>query len=146
MKKSIVFFKYRLKAVLAKGEGFDVYGETAKGLNYSLNQEKYLKVFLSDGEVPIDDSACERALRNFTVGRKNWVTVNTIRGAQASAIIYSITETARANNLNVYYYIRHLLTALPELLDAEGNIEQSRLEPLMPWSTTLPADCYSKRR
>lgn len=121
-------------------------GETAKGLNYSLNQEKYLKVFLSDGEVPIDDSACERALRNFTVGRKNWVTVNTIRGAQASAIIYSITETARANNLNVYYYIRHLLTALPELLDAEGNIEQSRLEPLMPWSTTLPADCYSKRR
>lgn len=121
-------------------------GETAKGLNYSLNQEKYLKVFLSDGEVPIDDSACERALRNFTVGRKNWVTVNTVRGAQASAIIYSITETARANNLNVYYYIRHLLTALPELLDAEGNIEQSRLEPLMPWSTTLPADCYSKRR
>ena len=121
-------------------------GETAKGLNYSLNQEKYLKVFLSDGEVPIDDSACERALRNFTVGRKNWVTVNTIRGAQASAIIYSITETARANNLNVYYYIRHLLTALPELLDAEGNIEQSRLEPLMPWSTTLPAECYSKRR
>ena len=121
-------------------------GETAKGLNYSLNQEKYLKVFLSDGEVPIDDSACERALRNFTVGRKNWVTINTVRGAQASAIIYSITETARANNLNVYYYIRHLLTALPELLDAEGNIEQSRLEPLMPWSTTLPADCYSKRR
>ena len=80
------------------------------------------------------------------MGRKNWVTVNTIRGAQASAIIYSITETARANYLNVYYNIRHLLTALPELLDAEGNIEQSRLEPLMPWSTTLPADCYSKRR
>lgn len=121
-------------------------GETAKGLQYSLNQEEYLKVFFTDGEVPIDDSASERALRNFTVGRKNWVTVNTVRGAQASAVIYSITETARANNLNVYYYIRYLLTELPEMIVAYGNIEQSRLEPLMPWSKTLPADCYSKRR
>ena len=121
-------------------------GETAKGLNYCLNQEKYLKVFLTDGEVPIDDSASERALRNFTIGRKNWVTINTVRGAQASAIIYSLTETARANNLNVYYYVRHLLTELPQLIYANGKIEESRLEPLMPWSKTLPADCYSKRR
>lgn len=121
-------------------------GETAKGLNYSINQEKYLKVFLTDGEVPIDDSASERALRNFTIGRKNWVTINTIRGAQASAVIYSITETARANNLNVYYYIKYLLTELAELTHKNGNIEQSHLEPLMPWSKTLPQDCYSKRR
>lgn len=121
-------------------------GETAKGLNYCLNQEKYLKVFLTDGEVPIDDSASERALRNFTIGRKNWVTINTVRGAQASAIIYSLTETARANNLNVYHYVRHLLTGLPQLIYANGKIEESRLEPLMPWSKTLPADCYSKRR
>lgn len=121
-------------------------GLTAKGLNYSINQEEYLKVFLTDGEVPIDDSASERALRNFTIGRKNWITINTIRGAQASAIIYSITETARANNLNVYYYIKYLLTELPSMIDKNGNIEQSSLEPLMPWSKTLPVDCYSKRR
>lgn len=121
-------------------------GETAKGLNYCLNQEKYLKVFLTDGEVPIDDSASERALRNFTIGRKNWVTINTIRGAQASAVIYSLTETARANNLNVYYYVRYLLTELPQLVYANGKIEGSNLEPFMPWSKTLPADCYSKRR
>lgn len=120
--------------------------ETSRGLLYSINQEEYLKVFLTDGEVPIDDSASERALRNFTIGRKNWVTINTIRGAQASAIIYSITETARANSLNVYYYIKYLLTHLPQLVDENGNIEQSLLEPLMPWSKTLPADCYSKRR
>lgn len=121
-------------------------GETAKGLNYCLNQEKYLKVFLLDGEVPIDDSASERALRNFTIGRKNWITINTVRGAQASAIIYSLTETARANNLNVYYYVRYLLTELPQLIYANGKIEGSNLEPFMPWSKTLPADCYSKRR
>ena len=121
-------------------------GKAADGLQYSVNQEKYLKLFLTDGEIPIDDSASERALRNFTLGRKNWMTINTVRGAQASAIIYSITETARANKLNVYYYIRHLLTELPKLLDENGNIEQSQLEPLMPWSKDLPADCYSKRR
>ena len=121
-------------------------GETAKGLKYSLNQEEYLKVFLTDGEVPIDDSASERALRNFTIGRKNWVTVNTVRGAQASAVIYSITETARANGLNVYYYLRNLLTELPQLLQSREELEESVLEPLMPWSKTLPEECYSKRR
>ena len=121
-------------------------GKAAQGLQYSINQEEYLKVFLTDGEVPIDNSASERALRNFTVGRKNWVTINTVRGAQASAIIYSITETARANDLNVYYYIKYLLSGLPSLIDKNGNIEQSMLEPLMSWSKTLPADCYSKRR
>lgn len=121
-------------------------GETAKGLKYSLNQEEYLKVFLTDGEVPIDDSASERALRNFTIGRKNWVTVNTVRGAQASAVIYSITETARANGLNVYYYLRHLLTELPQLLQSREKLEESVLEPLMPWSKALPEECYSKRR
>ncbi len=121
-------------------------GKTASGLQYSVNQEEYLKVFLTDGEVPIDDSASERALRNFTIGRKNWMTINTIRGAQASAIIYSVTETARANNLNVYYYISYLLTELPKSINKDGDIEQSKLEPLMPWSKTLPVDCYSKRR
>ncbi|MBR1390486.1 MAG: IS66 family transposase [Lachnospiraceae bacterium] len=134
-----------IKEVLASGTVLPK-SETSKGLNYSINQEEYLKVFLTDGEVPIDDSASERALRNFTIGRKNWVTINTIRGAQASAIIYSITETARANNLNVYYYIKHLLTELPKLVDENGNIGQSILDPLMPWSKSLPADCYSKRR
>ena len=134
-----------IKEVLASGAVLPK-SETAKGLNYSINQEEYLKVFLADGEVPIDDSASERALRNFTIGRKNWVIINTIRGAQASAIIYSITETARANNLNVYYYIKHLLTEMPKYVDKNENISRAILDPLMPWSKNLPADCYSKRR
>ena len=93
---------------------------TGKGLPYSIDQEEYLKVFLTDGVVPINDSVSERALRNFTIGRKNWVTINTVRGSQASAAIYSITETARANHLNVYYYIKHLLTELSQLIDENG--------------------------
>ena len=120
--------------------------ETASGLRYSLNQEKYLRVFLRDGEVPIDNSACERALKNFTIGRKNWVIMNTVRGAQASAMIYSVTETARANDLNVYYYIRHLLTELSRHFAARRTLREDELETLMPWSKTLPEECYKKRR
>ena len=114
--------------------------ETAKGINYCLNQEAYLKVFLSDGEVPIDNLASERALRTFTIGRKNWMTINTVRGADASAIIYSVTETARANGLNVYYYMKHLLTELTRVVRADGSIDEKELEPLMPWSKDLPAE------
>ena len=121
-------------------------GETAKGLSYCLNQEEYLKLFLTDGEVPIDNLASERALRTFTIGRKNWMTINTVRGAQASAIIYSISETARANGLNVYYYIKHLLTELLNVILSDGSIDEKELEQLMPWSKSLPPECYSKRR
>ena len=120
--------------------------ETAKGINYCLNQEAYLKVFLSDGEVPIDNLASERALRTFTIGRKNWMTINTVRGADASAIIYSVTETARANGLNVYYYMKHLLTELTRGVRADGSIDEKDLEPLMPWSKDLPAECYKRRK
>ena len=71
--------------------------------------------------------------------------LNTVRGAQARARIYSITETARANGLNVYYYVKHLLT---ELLDIriDGSVDEKGLERLMPWSKDLPTECYSKRR
>ena len=120
--------------------------ETAKGINYCLNQEEYLKVFLSDGEVPIDNLASERALRTFTIGRKNWMTINTVRGADASATIYSVTETARANGLNVYYYMEHLLTELTQIVRADGSIDEKDLEPLMPWSKDLPAECYKRRK
>lgn len=72
--------------------------------------------------------------------------MNTVRGAQASAVIHSVTETARANGLNVYYYMRHLLTELPQLLQTREKLDESLLEPLMPWSKTLPEECYSKRR
>ena len=120
--------------------------ETAKGINYCLNQEAYLKVFLSDGEVPIDNLASERALRTFTIGRKNWMTINTVRGADASAIIYSVTETARANCLNVYYYMKHLLTELTQTVRADGSIDEKDLKPLMPWSKDLPAECYKRRK
>lgn len=73
--------------------------ETAKGLAYSINQEEYLKVFLTDGEVPIDDSASERALRNFTIGRKNWITIDTV--SMESRQVQSSTALQKQPELTV---------------------------------------------
>lgn len=73
--------------------------KTAQGLNYIVNQEVYLKVFLTDGNVPIDNSASERSIRTFCLSKKNWMFHNTGNGATASAMVYSISETAKLNNL-----------------------------------------------
>ena len=81
--------------------------KTANGLTYSLNQEKYLRTFLDDGEVPMDNNAAEQSIRPFCVGKKNWVKIDTVAGAEASAMIYSIAETAKANNLKLYNYFKY---------------------------------------
>lgn len=60
----------------------------------------------------MDNNVAERGIRPFTLGRKNWVNMDSIRGAQASAILYSLVETAKANNLRVYEYLEYLLDIL----------------------------------
>ena len=121
-------------------------GKTAEGLNYSLNQEQQLRVFLEDGEVPIDNSASERAIRTFCVGKKNWLFFDSIKGADSGAAIYSITETAKLNELRPYKYLEYLLIELPKLCDNKGNIDITKLDPLMPWATDLPDECRKPRR
>ncbi len=111
---------------------------TWEGFNYSLNQEKYLKVFLDDGEVPMDNNAAEQSIRGFCIGKKNWVMIDTIAGAKSSAIIYSIAETAKANNLKPYDYFEYLLTEIPKHLDVP---DRSFLDDLLPWSPSLPENC-----
>ena len=120
--------------------------KTADGLRYSMNQEKYLRVFLTDGNVPIDNSASERSIRTFCIGKKNWMFHDSIMGAQASAVIYSLSETAKLNNLRPYYYFEYLLTELPNLCDDNGNIEPAELDRLLPWSKELPDECRKPRR
>ena len=112
--------------------------KTKAGLNYSINQEKYLTAFLEDGEIPIDNSASERAIRPFCVGRSNWHIIDTIKGAQASAIVYSMVETAKANNLKPYEYLRHLLTEIPKHMN---DRDDSYLDDLLPWGEAIPAIC-----
>lgn len=120
--------------------------KTADGLRYSVNQEKYLRVFLTDGNVPIDNSASGRSIRTFCIGKKNWMFHDSVMGAQASAVIYRLSETAKLNNLRPYYYFKHLLTELPNHFDAEGNIGPAKLDHLLPWSKELPDECRKPRR
>lgn len=116
--------------------------ETGKGFSYSLNQEAYLKTFLCDGSVPMDNSATERAIRPFTIGRKNWQMIDTIHGAKASAVIYSIVETAKANGLKVYDYLQYLLTKIPEHMD---DTNTDFLDDLLPWSPAIPDSCKKQK-
>ena len=116
-------------------------GQLRKAYTYILNQEKYLRVFLEDGEVPIDNNASERAIRGFCIGKKNWQMIDSINGAKASAIIYSITETAKANNLKPYDYFEHILNEMPKHMD---DSDRSFLEDLLPWSNKLPEGIRKK--
>ena len=110
-------------------------GKLHEAFTYALNQEKYLKVFLTDGDVPMDNNASERAIRGFCVGKKNWQMIDTINGAKTSAMIYSIAETAKANNLKPYEYFEYLLEEIPKHMDDTDRIF---LDRLLPWSSELP--------
>lgn len=117
--------------------------QTGKAFAYSVNQERYLRVFLEDGEVPLDNNATESTLRGFCIGRHNWKLIDTIRGARSSAIIYSITETAKANDLKVYEYVEYLLTEIPK---HEDDTNRDFLEDLLPWSPNLPEQCRKSNK
>ena len=97
-------------------------GKTREALTYALNQERYLRVFLKNGDVPMDNNASERAIRGFCIGKKNWEMIDTVNGATSSAIIYSIAETAKANQLKAYEYFEYLLTEIPKHMDDKNSM------------------------
>ena len=115
-----------------------IYTKLEKAVNYSLNQRKQLENTLLDSRLELTNNLAERAIKPFVVGRKNWIFCDTDKGADASARCYSIIESAKLNNLNVFAYLSHLLTELPKLGD-DPTSEQ--LDKLMPWSDELPEFC-----
>ena len=76
------------------------------------------------------------------MGKKNWNIIDTLNGAEASAMLYSIVETAKANNLNIYEYLKYLLTEIPKHMDDHS---QDFLEGMLPWSRCLPEQCRKKK-
>ena len=104
-----------------------------KAVTYCLNQWDKLIRFMCDGRLEISNNLSERTIKNFVIGRKNWLFSDTPSGAKASAIVYSIVETAKANNLNVYKYFKYILEKLP-------NISDDKISELLPWSDCLPED------
>ena len=101
-----------------------------KALTYLKNQWVRLIRYVDDGRYPIDNNPAENAIRPFTIGRKNWLFANSRGGANASANLYSLVETAKANRLNPYAYLKHLFTELP---NAEGV---EAFDALLPWNVS----------
>ena len=108
-----------------------------KAVNYSLNNKKELEVFLLDGRLELTNNRAERAVKPFVMGRKNRLFADTNKGADASMMWYSIIESAKLNNLDVYGYLLHLLNELPRLGEYPTD---EQLDNLMPWAE-LPKFC-----
>ena len=116
-------------------------GSIGKALAYSINQEKYLRVFLTNGNIPMDNNYAEQAIRPFTLGRKNFVLIESSNGAKASAVLYSLVETAKANGLNTFEYFNLLLTEIPQHV---GDNNLRFLDNLLPWASMVQKACPSK--
>ena len=82
----------------------------AKAVQYALNEKKYLYAFLDDPDIPVDNNMAERAVKPFVIGRKNWLFSTSPKGAQASAMAYSVITTAQENGLDVREYLTRLFS------------------------------------
>jgi len=102
-------------------------------VNYGRNQWTKLVRFLEDGRIEISNNRSERSIKPFVIGRKNFLFCNTPRGARASALIYSIVETAKENGLNPYAYLNYLFEKLPNL----DSRDDATLDQLLPWNAKL---------
>lgn len=101
-------------------------------VQYSLNQKEYLCRFLEKGSVPLDNGHCERKARFFGIGRNNWMFCTSPRGAKASAIMYTLVETARSNGADTYFYMKYLIENAPA--SPELHMGKKFLDDMMPWS------------
>ena len=101
--------------------------ELGTALQYLHNQWARLIGYLDAGQYPIDNNRAENAIRPFAVGKKNWLFANSQAGAKASANLYSLIQTAKANDLNPYEYLKQIFIALPNATTVED------IEKLLPW-------------
>lgn len=109
-----------------------------KALTYARNQKEALCRFLEDGNIPAQNNRAENAIRPFVVGRKNWLFSQTAKGASASADMYSLVETAKANGLDVFDYLSWLFR---QITAANHHFTDEFLEKLMPWSEQAQENC-----
>ena len=111
-------------------------------LQYSYHQKEKLQKYLEDGRIEISNNSCERAVKPFTIGRKNWLFMNSVQGASSSGAIYSLLESAKANGLIPQRYMEYLLERLPGL-DLENK---QVLEAVLPWSKEIPIELYMTKK
>ena len=106
-------------------------GAIAKAFIYLNNQFRKLIIYLEDGRLHIDNNRAENHIRPIALGRKNWLFASSTKGAEAIAIWYTIIESAKANKLEPYYYLKYLLTQLPRYIQEKKDIEE-----LLPWNVS----------
>ncbi len=109
-----------------------------RAVTYALNQKEKLYLFLTHPEVEMTNNLAERTVKPYVINRKNFLFSDTEKGADASAAVMSIIETAKRNNLDVYGYLLYLLTVLPEM---GTDPTEDQIKSVMPWSFALPAYC-----
>lgn len=107
-----------------------------KAVNYAINHHETLENYLLDGRCEISNNRAERRCKSYAIGRKNSLFHNSTAGAEASAVIYSIVETAKANGLNVCQYLYMVLLYMPDYKD-----EPAGIEALLPWSDFIKGHC-----
>ena len=103
---------------------------TAKAIAYATNNEKALKRFLEHGSIEIDNNAAERALRSVAIGRKNWLFAGSDNGGKTAAIIYTLIETAKLNDINPVKYLHKVFSVIQDY-------NSSKIEDLLPWNIKL---------
>lgn len=108
--------------------------KTGKAIHYCIKLEEGLRAYLDDGLIPMTNSLDERTIRPFTVGRKNWLFSASPKGAEASAAIFSIIETAKANQLDPYDYLEYLFEMMP---DEDFISNPDMIESYLPWADTV---------
>lgn len=114
-----------------------------KAMQYTLNQWPYFKNILLDGRIEATNNKAERSIRPFAQGRRNWMTIKTNRGGASSAAIYSVVQTALANDLKVYEYLTYLFQEMPS---ENFILNPDAIKKYMPWSKELPRQCYKKQK
>lgn len=121
----------------------DQSSKTAKAIHYSINQEPYLRLFLTDAMIPLDNNDAERSIRAFCIGKKNWQIIDSKQGAKASAMYYSIAETVKANGLKPHEYFQYVLEQMLLHLDDKP---EDYISDLVPWSDKLPKSCKKRSK
>lgn len=109
-----------------------------KAMNYAQNHRKGLEAFLEDGNCSLSNNLAENSIRPFTIGRKNWLFSGSPKGAVASAAVYSLIETCKANGINEYKYLNYLFENLPNV---EFQRDLKLLEAYLPWSQGVQEIC-----
>ena len=117
-------------------------GAVRKAVTYAVNQRPYLCTFLDHGEIGISNNQVENAIRPIVIGRKNWLFCDTLEGAKASCLTYSLLETAKANGLNPAAWLEYILTVLPERFAADPN---AAVDDLLPWNEMMKNRSVAER-